>query len=190
MKNKKGFTLIELLAVVVILGVIMTIAIPNVTSTIDKNKKETFIEDAKKIVSATEYKIRSDTKIEYPSENTITVLSLEKIGTDEISVSPFDTEYSKKLSFVAITKEPSVDSGSYEYKYYIHLVACVDQMCELTDEDSIAKNRGIILRDVKDLNTSERFDLVVKGSEVSIDLINNDPMIRKMLNKDSINYYR
>ena len=28
--NKKGFTLIEILAVIIILGVIMTIAVPNV----------------------------------------------------------------------------------------------------------------------------------------------------------------
>ena len=190
MKNKKGFTLIELLAVVVILGVIMTIAIPNVTATIDKNKKETFIEDAKKVVSAAEYKIRSDTKIEYPDENNITVISLEKIGSDEIAVSPFDTEYSEKKSFVAITKEPTIDSSAYEYIYYVHLVACSDPLCENNDEDSVSKNRGINLRQVKDLDTSERFDLVVKGAEVNGDLIENDAMIRSLLNKDSIMYYR
>ena len=36
--NRKGFTLIELLAVLVILVVIMAIAIPNVTSSIERSK--------------------------------------------------------------------------------------------------------------------------------------------------------
>lgn len=36
--NRKGFTLIELLAVLVILAVIMTIAIPSVTSSIERSR--------------------------------------------------------------------------------------------------------------------------------------------------------
>lgn len=38
--NKKGFTLIELLAVLVILVVIMSIAIPSVTSSIERSKNK------------------------------------------------------------------------------------------------------------------------------------------------------
>lgn len=38
--NRKGFTLIELLAVLVILAVIMTIAIPSVTSSIERSKNK------------------------------------------------------------------------------------------------------------------------------------------------------
>ena len=36
--NKKGFTLVELLVVIVILGVIMSIAIPSITSSIERSK--------------------------------------------------------------------------------------------------------------------------------------------------------
>ena len=46
--NKKGFTLIELLGVIIILSIIMLIAIPNVTSVLEKNKRENYIADAKK----------------------------------------------------------------------------------------------------------------------------------------------
>ena len=39
--NKNGFTLIELLATILILALIMLMAVPNVMSTIDKNKQDT-----------------------------------------------------------------------------------------------------------------------------------------------------
>ena len=51
MKNKKGFTLIELLAVIIILGVIMLIAIPSVTSSVTKSRKNAYVTTVKKLVS-------------------------------------------------------------------------------------------------------------------------------------------
>ena len=66
--NKKGFTLVEVLAVVVILGIIMLIAIPNVSSLINKNKidsckklKENIISATKTYFSDYRYKISVDT---------------------------------------------------------------------------------------------------------------------------------
>ena len=51
--NKKGFTLVEVLAVVVILGIIMLIAIPNVNKLIMRNKKENCEAMKKNIINAT-----------------------------------------------------------------------------------------------------------------------------------------
>ena len=189
MLKDKGFTLIELLAVIVILGVIMTIAIPNIISTLDKNKKETFLEDAKQMISSAEYKIRSDTSINYPDQYSVVVIKMESLDNFELSSSPYDTYYSKEKSFVAITKEQIVGTAEYEYVYYAHLVSCTDEKCENTDIDSAAYNRGINLSKLTDLDTSDRYDLVVKGYEVERDLILDIESIKSKLDRDNVNVY-
>lgn len=54
MKNKKGFTLIELLAVIVILGVILTIATTSVIKSINDSKEKTKFTAAQEIVNMAE----------------------------------------------------------------------------------------------------------------------------------------
>lgn len=46
--NKKGFTLIELLAVITIMGILMMVAIPTISRTIENSRKDTFIDTARK----------------------------------------------------------------------------------------------------------------------------------------------
>ncbi len=52
-EKKKAFTLIELLAVIIILGVLMIIAIPAVTSYISNSRKSAYIDTAKQVIGAT-----------------------------------------------------------------------------------------------------------------------------------------
>lgn len=66
MKNKKGFTLIELLAVVVLLGVILAIAIPGVTSYITNSRKNTFISSAKGYIDAAKVYMADKNGARYP----------------------------------------------------------------------------------------------------------------------------
>ena len=166
--NKKGFTLIELLAVVIILGVIMTIAVPNVLSMLDRNKKDTFIENAKTMVTQAEYTLRSNTDIEYPSTDKAIILTLEYLNTNDVSSSPYDSEYSPTRSFVAIVNETKDEIT--EYKYYVHLVACSDIDCANTEENSVNKNRGINLVSSESLSGGDRFNLVEQGPDVNTGL--------------------
>ena len=52
-RNERAFTLIELLAVIIILGIILTIAIPNVSKIIVDSRKSTYIVSANRFVEAT-----------------------------------------------------------------------------------------------------------------------------------------
>ena len=54
--NKKGFTLVELLAVIAILGLILTIAVPMVIDTINSSKIRTLELNAQSIIKAAEEK--------------------------------------------------------------------------------------------------------------------------------------
>lgn len=174
MKNEKGFTLIELIAVVVILAVIMMIAVPNVVTTINKNKKETFIEDAKKFKAAVEAKIISDTSIEYPNTDSVLVFTLKQVGQNELDESPYGVKYAEDASWVAVTKEPvtvqetgpsgPVNKTYNKLVYYVHLVACTTSDCSDEDYDS---RYGINFNQVENLNTNDRFNYVVQAEDVN-----------------------
>lgn len=58
--NKKGFTLVELLAVIVILGVLMIVAIPAMSRYIENSRKDVYVNNAKRYISAARYSLLSD----------------------------------------------------------------------------------------------------------------------------------
>lgn len=165
MKNKRlAFTLVELLAVVVILGILMMIAIPNTVSLIDRNKKTNYIENAKTFVSLVQNKVQVDKTLELPTNsNTALVVTLDYLNTSDVEESPYGEKYDKDASFVAITLEMS------KYVYYVQLVSCTsDDEC---DKTNLNIWRGIDLVNVDRLNEDDRFEQV-KPSGVNANLIN------------------
>lgn len=77
--NKKGFTLIELLVVIVILVVIMAVAIPSVTSSIERSKDKQLTQVKNLVTSAAELYYDSH-KNDSELGNTITVGDLIEKG--------------------------------------------------------------------------------------------------------------
>ena len=78
--NDKGFTLIEVLAVLVILSLIMGIALPAVSNSLEKSKSNQKKVEEKRVVNAAEM-FASDYKFEFKSNNCyITINKLVEKG--------------------------------------------------------------------------------------------------------------
>lgn len=59
-QNQQGFTLIELLAVITIMGILMMVAIPSVSRTIENSRRDTFKDTALAYLSAIKTSIAQD----------------------------------------------------------------------------------------------------------------------------------
>ena len=107
--------MVELLATITILGVLMLVAVPNVLSIIDKNKKRTYVEDAKKLQIQAEAQFRSNTSIERPKNGYAIIITLQNLDMTELAEGPEGGTYSGDQSFVVISNEGGT------YKYYVAL---------------------------------------------------------------------
>lgn len=102
--NKKGFTLVELLAVIAIISILSLIAVPNVISIVDNNRKDTMLDDAKKLISMAKYEVNIDRDIRESGNYTFSFSSLNKSGD--------------------ITGDP--DGGNYNNASYVKYVRNAD----------------------------------------------------------------
>ena len=139
---KKGFTLIELLAVIVILGVLIGIAVPQVTQYMNNSKKNAFVSSGKFFVES----VRNDaTSGFYPlpiANNDVTIVTLDAASLEKSQEkSAFGGKYLYNKSYVAIV---NVGTGvDPEYQYYFAAQDSKNYAIPLTLENQISTDRII-----------------------------------------------
>lgn len=155
--NKKGFTLIELIVVVGIIGVILLFALPNITSTLERNKKDEMINDAKDAIEkAKNYLLtHKECSDKLKDTETFVYICLDTIdSSNDIKDSPFGSLYDRGRSCVTIR----YDFPSYVYVYKVNLIT--DNWWYLSAESS-------------QLNSSDKYKLIKEDKE-EVDSINYD----------------
>lgn len=133
------------------------IAVPNVVGILDNNKTVTYVEDAKKMVSTAEYKLRGDDAIEKPSSSECIAVNLKYLSASEFDNPPYEGKYLEQQSFVIMIKSRI----NKKYEYYVQLVQEI--------EDDPKTYRGIKLTKVDNLYGNNYSDFV--GEISSIDTL-------------------
>lgn len=99
MKNNRAFSIIEVLAVILIIGILATFAVPQVTSYVDMTKKKAYLTTAN---SYGKY-IELNNPTELIKENSISIYSFEEINLEKGNnkKSPYG-DFDQNKSFVVI----------------------------------------------------------------------------------------
>lgn len=98
MKNNKGFTLVETIAVIIILGVVLSIAVPSITNVVKSTNKNRMISDAETFISEVKEYVESDTIGNTPKDNKYKLVNIKS----KLSKSPYGGNYNMESSFVII----------------------------------------------------------------------------------------
>ncbi len=114
--NNKGFTLVELLATISLLAVLTMIAVPNIIGIVNRNKNKTYVEDAKKLVSLAEYKIRTNPELKPSNDRKSQCLYMSALGKSDFdTTAPNGGKYNEDLSYVKVQMISNGDSWSLKY---------------------------------------------------------------------------
>lgn len=116
MNNRnKAFTLIELLAVIIILGVLLLLAVPNISKSVNKSKSNVYITNAKEMLKAAHSKINDIDIPVMPTEENAVIIPISTLTFESSSDSSPFGQYEQEKCYIIVTKEDG------EYIYYINL---------------------------------------------------------------------
>ncbi len=154
-KRSKAFTLIELLAVIIILGILMIIAIPSVTTYISNSRKSSYIDTAKNIIDGARNKV-NEGKLDVYNPTVTYYLPGSCINTENSFKSPYG-EFTE--AYVGVT----FNGDNYNY-YWISTDTAEMGIKTLTSYDKLTEEN--VEPGVKD--TDIKLDVGVDGRETII----------------------
>ena len=110
MKNNKGFTLIEVLAVIVLLGIIMSVAIVAISGYVEESKLKAYVNIAKEYIDIASIEIAKN-EIVARDKNTVYYIHIDNLEAEsDLSKSPFGDWID---AYVVVVIDP--DTGDYNY---------------------------------------------------------------------------
>lgn len=150
--NRNGFTLIELLAMLLILGLVMAIAIPNISGMLQNQKLDGFKSDAISMVEAAKMKAGKDKRMPKPKNGECILFPLNYLDdNDNILKGPNGGEYDRFDSLVVYLR-----SGN-KYAYYVRLVEVYRN-----------KKYGIRLIESSNINSLKTKDIALVEDNIGI----------------------
>ena len=168
-ENRKGFTLVELLAMLVVLGVLMGVTIPNITGILGNNRLNVIKTDALEMVDKAKIKVARGDITERPKNNHCIVFTLDYLNDNgDITTGPNGGVYDQYESFIIYKRQGN------RYKYYVRLIEDADERTGFNFEDidniNEVKNNNI-KKITKEIG-------LTKVSSESIDMLNADSEVQ------------
>ena len=157
----KAFTLIELLAVIIILGILMLIAIPSVTTYINNSRKNTYVSTINELIKGASNLVNSG-ELNFNDTDTTYYIPVSALNTENALSSPYG-EFEE--GYIVVT----TDGESFEY-YFVgkdETGIGTDKIIrsDIIDSNSINTNIGDISTDV---GIDRRHTIVVLNNDLSI----------------------
>lgn len=174
--NRKGFTLVELLVMMVVLGILIGVSVPNITGIVATQKANSFRDDALKLINDAKTLVMSEGMTK-PSDGESLVFTLDYLDTgNQFGAGPYGGEYLKDDSFVIYKRDGS------QYQYYVRLV-------EATEKG----NYGINLATPDILNSEDATKLIEEITETApipegatIDSLSSNTIINSICGEESV----
>ena len=123
--NRKGFTLVEMLAVVVILGIIMTIMVPSVNHLINKNRDDSYKSLENNIRSAaqaylSDYRYEITLASNLSSCNSNDTINVSKINSESISNSQLGIDTLINKGYLKADKDGNIKNPRTSQNINLH----------------------------------------------------------------------
>ena len=188
MKNKKGFTMVELLGAIVILGVLMLVAIPSVSTYIQKSKDRYYETQKKQLISATKDYLKNNKVAPLETGDFIDVSMDELVSKKYINVvkdsnkqectgkKPDSPSDSQEYTFVRVVKE----SDRLEYVAHLWCPNYKDkELNENTADINVAVTGAIENNNKVVIISITSNDVNIKEYSYKIFTVNNSTLVEK-----------